>query len=522
MFASQIADQILQVNNQGKTEAIKDDNGKALLDLLKGLSNGETILGKVLSSSDSSYVFKALESGVTVNAKAQNGVYLEPGSTVLFEVNKYSESHVNLRPLNLNTSTSETAKTAIKLAGLPLNEKTLEMTFRNMEYGNPIDRHSLYESYKDVIKFPDAPVKYIVDLQTMDIPRTEENISQYEAYVNMKNALSEDVFSLVKGLSEDFKIQDAQLSDESINLSKDIETVEQAIGKLESFSNTISEKDIFPELSDNLKNVVAELRGKLDEALKLPEREQFKLTIADNKTDTLSKLTEALGRASETSYKTQPQAVRTLIQTLNSAVEESFSQNLLQKYVLDTDKVIHKEEITKLYERLFSDTKKLTETLEEVAPKGTNVASLAHSINSNIDFMNSLNNFVPYLQIPFRSDSSSKTGELYVFRNKSSRVSEEGELTAFLHLDTDNLGPCDIYVKKKEDRISTNFTLKDEASLDFIEKNIHYLDERLKKKGYSFSFSGSIEKDVKSPIQQAIDNCVTKVYFANTSFDARV
>ena len=79
----------VQVNSSGITNvdmtAISEANDRALLDLISGLSNGETLLGKVLSSDENSYTFKTLDTGVTVNAKAENGVVLEKGSTVLFE-----------------------------------------------------------------------------------------------------------------------------------------------------------------------------------------------------------------------------------------------------------------------------------------------------------------------------------------------------------------------------------------------------------------------------------------------------
>ena len=170
--------QVSDVNANVNVSALREENDRALLELVRGLSNGETLLGKVLASTEDSYTFKTLDSAVTINAKAENGVVLQKGSTILFEVNKLSDSEVSLRPLNVNTSSSVTAESALKAAGLPVNNRSLELTVRNMEYGNPIDKKSLVESYRDVALNPETPVKYIVDLQKMQIPVTPQNLEQ--------------------------------------------------------------------------------------------------------------------------------------------------------------------------------------------------------------------------------------------------------------------------------------------------------------------------------------------------------
>ena len=63
------------------------------------------------------------------------------------------------------------------------------------------------------------------------------------------------------------------------------------------------------------------------------------------------------------------------------------------------------------------------------------------------------------------------------------------------------LGPLDVYVKLKDMNVSTQFTLADEKTLDFIVGHMDLLTQRLESKGYpnlvstsDATSSGGIEK----------------------------
>ena len=78
-------------------------------------------------------------------------------------------------------------------------------------------------------------------------------------------------------------------------------------------------------------------------------------------------------------------------------------------------------------------------------------------------------------------------GELYVYTKKKNLANKDGNVSAFLHLDMDNLGPMDVYVAMQKNKVNTNFYFTDETALDLIEANIGILDARLKQKGYNIS-----------------------------------
>lgn len=62
----------------------------------------------------------------------------------------------------------------------------------------------------------------------------------------------------------------------------------------------------------------------------------------------------------------------------------------------------------------------------------------------------------------------------------------------------EHIGPLDVYVQmSKGDHVSTDFYLQDEETIDFIEKHIHLLNERLNQKGYVAQSTVSLQKNTK-------------------------
>ena len=523
-----------QVSDVNSTNAavsvLKEENDRALLELIRGLSNGETLLGKVVSSTEEAYTIKTLDMGVLIDAKAENGVILDKGSTILFEVNKFSDSEVSLRPLNVNTSSSVTAESALKAAGLPINNRSLELTVRNMEYGSPIDKRSLVESYRDVMLNPETPVKYIVDLQKMQIPVTQGNLEQYEAYLNMKNVFVKDFSEIAETLSDSLisgsEAEQPLSTGDNSKLINNLDTINR-------FAEALERNNSMPELSEALKQFTAAVSE--ETGVTLPAKAQEAANIPNNAdinpeelNETPRGTTEVMPRDNDTLKQSLSEGLfkntfaEKLPEDLKTGLREVFSRVFTNTLTLSEQDLPDKAKIKDLYERLYSETRKISAALEEVVPKDNPVVPKLSLINNNIDFMNALNNFIPYVQIPFRGESGAKAGELYVYRNKTSKGIEGDEVSAFLHLDMDHLGPTDVYVKMKGNNVNTEFTLADEASLDFIEQHMDYLTKRLSDKGYSLTAEGHIKERTKTPIEEAFEQSISKVLIAKTSFDARI
>lgn len=496
-------------------------NNQALYDLLSNLSSGETILGKIVSSDDNSYTFKT-DNNITISARAEKGVSLEPGSSVLFEVKKTGNTF-SLRPLSTNLNASKTAAMALNQAGLPVNNRSLEMTVRNMEYGNPIDRQSLQESYKDVALNPTTPVKYIVDLQEMNIPVTKDNLAQYEAYINSQHSVGEAFNDIASSMATEFADKIEMVLRENPEISEDTHLIKLLnVLTNENADNTAAlpgdiSKATLPELVKALNGIIEDTRVSEGKELEIKESLAKAMGYDSNRPEykeeqqipALKSIT-TLGTYEELRDKLEP------------VLKDIFLKTLTKDFSVDLKGENIKGEIKDLYDKLYGETKRLTKALEDAFPKESVVFAKAQTLSSNMDFMNSLNNYIPYIQIPFASQGATKAGDLYVYKNNKGLSDPEGELSAFVHLDTDNLGSCDVLVKLKNSNVSTHFTLQDEESLDFIEAHLDFLNKRLSDKGYVFSASFEQKEKEKSIIEEMLEVNSPKILVAKRSFDARV
>jgi len=540
---SLLVNQVFHVDTERGVTDVKQgqDTNQALFDLLSNLSSGETILGKIVSSDENSYTFKT-DNNVTINARAEKGVSLEPGTSVLFEVKKTGNTF-SLRPLSTNLNASKTAAMALNQAGLPVNARTLEMTVRTMEYGKPIDRQSLQEAYRDVALNPETPVKYIVDLQEMNIPVTGENIKQYMAYANSEESVAEAFEDIAKTMAEELTAKIETALTENTDISKDTPLIKvinvlTEQGAIDSLSESVDKGIIAgtenePAVGNNkadyqIGNLVKALTGIIDNTgtevlgeTKVSEEKavntattamdlQPKLVDSDKQLNSMLKALTGFDNFPNLKEKLEPVLKELLFNTMS----KDYTVNLKSQDV--------KGDIKTLYENLFSETKKLAKAIEGSFSKESPVVTSVQNLTSNIDFMNSLNNYVPYIQIPFASEKGTKAGELYVYKNKHNLTEPDGELTAFVHLDTDNLGPCDVYVKLKMNNVTTHFTLQDEECLDFIESHLDFLNKRLSDKGYSFEASFEKKEKEKSVIEELLEVNSQRIMVSKRSFDARV
>ena len=136
--------------------------------------------------------------------------------------------------------------------------------------------------------------------------------------------------------------------------------------------------------------------------------------------------------------------------------------------------------------------------------------------------MNQLNQTFAYVQIPLKMSGSNANGDLYVYTNKKNLSSEDGSVSAYLHLDMEHLGSVDCYVTMQNEKVSTNFKVQDDSILDFLEQNIALLNERLEKRGYSLQASISVKEEETSVIQEMEKQLGQgSVPILKVSFDAR-
>jgi hypothetical protein len=182
---------------------------------------------------------------------------------------------------------------------------------------------------------------------------------------------------------------------------------------------------------------------------------------------------------------------------------------LKDMWSISPSEVADKEKVESLYKRLSSQLNMLKEGLANAGAQNTPAMNAAGNMSSNIDFLQQINQMYAYIQLPLKlSGGDSAHGDLYVFSNKKNMSSDDSIVTAFMHLDMDNLGPVDVYVSMDVNaggKVSTNFTVADDDTLDFLEKNMHLLTERLQKRGYDLQASMKVKGEDEDLEENALD-----------------
>lgn len=152
------------------------------------------------------------------------------------------------------------------------------------------------------------------------------------------------------------------------------------------------------------------------------------------------------------------------------------------------------DKIGRLYEKVSEQLDKMQEIIKSSGAVKENVSALAENIRGNIEFMNQVNNVYTYVQIPMKMNGHNASGQLYVYTNKKNITDPDKELSAFLHLDMDNLGSTDVSIKMLKKEVSTNFYMDNDESYILIERFLPKLEEKLRNKGYSCKLSVVNEK----------------------------
>lgn len=195
-----------------------------------------------------------------------------------------------------------------------------------------------------------------------------------------------------------------------------------------------------------------------------------------------------------------PDDVKTKLLKLLSSEEFSglVKDNISKQMLLKPEEAATSKNIEDLYSKIINNTDKALSVLESLNSKNAEIAEAANNIKENVQFMNELNHAVTYVQLPLLMNNKSAHGDLYVYTNKRSLKNNDGNISALLHLDMDNLGPMDIYVSLvNKTKLNTHFYLQDDETIDFIEKHIDYLNKRLSDKGYDLSMNVSVKNKPK-------------------------
>ena len=524
----------VQTPNNANTEQVNRQ--------IRALVPGQTLRGEVVSREGNNAQIRLLQD-VLVDAKVDADIRLELGQNITFQV-KNSGQTLNLSPLFTNMATEGTVLKALDMASLPVNENTVAMTKQLMDAGFPIDKNTLQQIWHESNAFPDAEILDLVNLHKVELPVTEENITQMASYRNLTHQLTagiaetgESLTNMLQGLVESGDIEQATtIYSEVLELLAFEDAAGETVTGQQQTEGPLPEPGVdvtvTPEEAEQMP---------VKPSATAPEAVPGQKTIIEEPTETAPDNGQTIKEnpgAEKTQEAPQLQNLQKLLKQgletkdipllrsilHNSKVAELPAKLLADRWSIKPEDVESPEKVEELYQKLGKQLKGLSNLLEENGQRGSSAYQNVTNLSQNVDFLQQINQTYAYIQLPLHlRQGEHKTGELFVYTNKKNLARKDGQVSALLHLDMEHLGPLDVYVTLKDTKVSTKFYVQNDAILDYLEANMDVLTERLQKRGYDCKCETTLRTELQQTAQAMAPLLKTEgsVPVAQYAFDVR-
>lgn len=524
----------VQTPNNANTEQVNRQ--------IRALVPGQTLRGEVVSREGNNAQIRLLQD-VLVDAKVDADIRLELGQNITFQVKNNGQT-LNLSPLFINMATEGTVLKALDMASLPVNENTVAMTKQLMDAGLPIDKNTLQQIWHESNAFPDAEILDLVNLHKVELPVTEENITQMASYRNLTHQLTagiaetgESLTNMLQGLVESGDIeQAATIYSEVLELLAFEDAAGETVTGQQQTEGPLPEPGVdvtvTPEEAEQMP---------VQPSATAPEAVPGQKTIIEEPTETAPDNGQTIKEnpgAEKTQEAPQLQNLQKLLKQgletkdipllrsilHNSKVAELPAKLLADRWSIKPEDVESPEKVEELYQKLGKQLKGLSNLLEENGQRGSSAYQNVTNLSQNVDFLQQINQTYAYIQLPLHlRQGEHKTGELFVYTNKKNLARKDGQVSALLHLDMEHLGPLDVYVTLKDTKVSTKFYVQNDAILDYLEANMDVLTERLQKRGYDCKCETTLRTELQQTAQAMAPLLKTEgsVPVAQYAFDVR-
>lgn len=499
------------------------EQGNTALTILRSLADGDTFSANITDVSGEQVTI-TLDGGQSFTASLLNSTAYNIGDRADFVIQDNKGENIVLKAVTMQATALETAmiNKSLKAAGIMPTLRNREMVLELMRNGMPIGRDALLDMVKELSSHSNAEIGGIIALKRMGIEVTDDSLRSYQNYKEYNGAMQRDIAALGeklfesvdsgKALSDVVKLLvgdelltgNGTVEDNSKESTKTGAQTQQPVGTQADEKADIAQKN----LMSDVKNMVA---GMVDNYNAATGR-SLKLSYEFLNTDNLARFMNEFARMAE-EFEMEPLLKNKLhgvlkgdkaSRLLNELVRDTFSMKMTD--VADSGSV--KEHIAKTLDKLSS--------ISEYAAsnQSAELSNVASRMSNNMEFLNSMNQFMAAVQVPIKNIGEHGEGELYVYRRNKQKCGEDDTVKAFLHLDMEHLGALDIYVTLKGSSVATNFKVEDESVLDFLETNMEQLTKKLAEDGYNVTASISktddsagfdFEKEVIAPVLPVSD-----------------
>lgn len=162
------------------------------------------------------------------------------------------------------------------------------------------------------------------------------------------------------------------------------------------------------------------------------------------------------------------------------------SSSLLAEWSLTPEDLTAKpSSVSGHFESLLKQLKDIRELAENTPfRESPALQSQAAHVTDTLNFMNTLNHLFTYLQLPVKLKNQYADSELYVYSNKKSELDITEGVKVVLHLKMEHLGPVDVAVELRQNRLKNSFYLENGEVRELLASHMEALEARLESRGY--------------------------------------
>ncbi len=494
-------------------------------DILRKLAVGDIVRARVLDITANELTLKLFD-GTVFSAKTMSLLDAQQGDIVDFIVKNNTNSQLVLETLKEN----EYSQKSTNDSNLNLKQQLMDINIKpdknNLEIAKEIKQNNLplnkeiFGKLADtIIAFKNVTPQKAAYLLANNIELEEKNISLLNRIVDEKQKIGpmlKDTFEALSNLTGKDIMESVSMVLRQNNNQKTSSELLNNNQKQEFISNILEK--VFYSSNQEKAPILSEIKEKLlkfvGSYLEHNSLEEMKLNANDKMfTDKALlflkenvKNFEGSGFYKENSIENSLKELFNKLKAITNGENDDTKSQTLQKiptesseYKKDLEEILQKFYV-KIDENTGVDDLKIKKTYKDMyekleiikhAVKQSNelqkneILNKIDNLQSNLKFINDLNNHNTYIQIPLNILGKNTTGELYVLmKGSKGKKIDPQNASVLVSLNTPNLGQIDSLINVNKKNISLNIRVEEQSIISFIKGNYIQLYNSLLDKGY--------------------------------------
>ena len=543
-------------NNGGSSQGIRSQtrtyrSGNSTLHLREG----QTLRG-VISDIHGNDITLSMEDGSSFTGQLPDANQYSIGQKAAFLITGLENNTIYMKATTgaylLNME--DTIAQALEEALLPRSPRNLDVVRSLLSNSQSISRENIMASIQLCAQYPEADVHSVITMKCLGLPMTNESVLQFENYQNQTHqllykmdALTDSIGDMLHAIGSQVPALAKETASALLDLALEgvtvpkmteqanetgtvpmeenseipvLETEEEAVTKNDA--NTAAKETSTPfsrvkNLLNNLTDSVGvknnpetetPVFSKEEVGTYLPEEERMAVheQLSDFPFSEATKKQLSDGTLSVSRFLTE---IKQMLPNLtdgqagklisSDAFRKLVKGQFLSNWTISPKQLKEPGALTETYEKMAKEWETLSHFSQTVLGKDvfSKLSSSASDMTENLNFMKTLNETFPYIQLPIKLQNQNAHADLYVMTRKEALKKNPDNLKVLLHLDMEHLGTLDIRIAKENTAVSLNFFVSEKDTLHLFERNVELLQDAINAQGYACTSELSLkEKEV--------------------------